>query len=280
MPNFDINILVNGNRCKQYHHEGKIYVEAKEGSEYEIEIKNNTYNRVLVVGSVDGLSVMDGNPASEDGTGYVIDSYHPLKVKGFRYSDDHVGAFKFTSKGGGYVSEKGNELEKNRGVIGIRIFNEKIYPHIVIKNEEHIPSPKDPYWNYPYITCCDPDFNNDDSLTTPQDDMWCYRDNDTEYMKLSSGDPTYACDTSDISMLRASLKPSGFNMETGWGQKKEQKVVEVNFEKGELLLSLDIYYASRESLVEMGVPLTNETKVSFPKSFTEKYAKPPKGWAG
>ena len=61
----EINVLVNGNRCKQYHHEGKHYIEAKENSDYELEFKNNSYGRLLAITSVDGISTITGKPASD-----------------------------------------------------------------------------------------------------------------------------------------------------------------------------------------------------------------------
>lgn len=71
----------------------------------------------------------------------------------------------------------------------------------------------------------------------------------------------------------------GFDMGTKWGEAKESKVVEVEFERGTLALTTNIYYASRQSLIEMGVPIGSEKQVSFPEPFVEsKYAKPPKGW--
>ena len=73
----------------------------------------------------------------------------------------------------------------------------------------------------------------------------------------------------------------GFDMSTKWGEAKESKVVEVEFERGSLVLTTNIYYASRQSLIEMGVPLGSEKQVSFPEPFVDsKYAKPPKNWKG
>jgi hypothetical protein len=73
----------------------------------------------------------------------------------------------------------------------------------------------------------------------------------------------------------------GFDMGTKYGKAKESKVIEVDFEKGVLALTTNIYYASRQSLIEMGVPLGNEKQVSFPEPFSDgKYAEPPKGWQG
>jgi hypothetical protein len=80
--------------------------------------------------------------------------------------------------------------------------------------------------------------------------------------------------------LGASVKPQGFDMGTEWGRKETSKVHNVSFERGDLAQSFDIYYASRESLIEMGVPITNELKVTFPQGFPNGFAQPPKGWVG
>jgi hypothetical protein len=82
---FDVNVLVNGNRCKQYNHDNRVYIEAKDGSEYSISIQNNTANRVLAVCSVDGLNVLTGEKASTEDSGYIIDAYNTQKSKDFDF---------------------------------------------------------------------------------------------------------------------------------------------------------------------------------------------------
>ena len=67
-----VDILVNGNSTAKYYKDGKVYVEAKDGSEYEILIKNNGFNKVLAVSSVDGLNVLNGEPSREVDSGYII----------------------------------------------------------------------------------------------------------------------------------------------------------------------------------------------------------------
>ena len=105
---FDLNITVNGSRCKQYSHQGKTFIEAKQGSEYVIEVKNNHWKRVLAVGSVDGLNVLTGKTANEADSGYIIGAYSSEKIKGFRFSDDEWALFKFGYKfnGNTYAQSK------------------------------------------------------------------------------------------------------------------------------------------------------------------------------
>ncbi len=121
----DVNILVNGSRVKQYHHDGKIFVEAKHNSEYTIEIKNNTWKRILAVCSVDGLDILTGKKAREDNPGYVISGMSSGKFDGFRVSNEKVAKFVFGAKGDSYAASKEDGSEKNVGVIGIRVFEEK-----------------------------------------------------------------------------------------------------------------------------------------------------------
>jgi len=280
----DINILVNGNRCKFYYHEGKTYIEAKQGSEYEIEIKNNSWGRVEAVCSVDGLSVMTGKPADEKENGYVVDAYHPLKIKGFRYSDDAVGSFKFELKNNSYAASKGKKSKRNCGVIGIRLFEELVkvqFPHFDTWDyvKPSTPWPKTPPWQEPYITWCGTD-SLGGNYTSANNSVFT-SNLTTHGLVGDKGEVKSCCNNILRSAEKTVEKPTkGFDMGTAWGSKKESKVVTVSFDRGSMGFSTDIYYASRESLIEMGVPIENHTKVVAPKSFPGGYAQPPKGWNG
>ena len=71
---------------------------------------------------------------------------------------------------------------------------------------------------------------------------------------------------------------ASFDMETQWGAARNYEVKQITFQRKEIIHGFDIYYASRESLVAMGIDLGTEKRVSFPESFETKYAKPPAGW--
>jgi hypothetical protein len=306
---YDVNILVNGSRCKQYSHQGKIFIEAKEGSEYTIEIKNNTWKRILAVCSVDGLDILTGKPAVEGNPGYVINGQNSGKFDGFRVSDEKVAKFVFGAKGDSYAASKGDNSERNVGVIGVRLFEEKIKPlpptPVVIREEHH--HHHHDYWrNRPF-------YGSPNTIPYPGT-IWC-----DSTLNGTAGDPTYGCSNTTMNsfndccvnhscdsiptkgaptrklskslrgcsaagqgqLMFASNTLRGFDMGTQWGGAKESRVIEVEFERGVLALSTNIFYASRESLIEMGVPLGNEKQVSFPEAFADnKYAKPPKNWVG
>jgi hypothetical protein len=290
---FKTQILVNNNKCKQYNHQGRTYVEAHSGTEYEIEIKNNYYKRILAVCSVDGLDVLTGKPANGDAGGYIIDAYHPIKIKGFRYDDDSVGAFRFTCKGGSYAASKQDGSERNCGVIGIRLYYE-VEPIVVVQPMPWVVQPFNPWqpsnpWIIPSSVSCNPlgglygaarfGYQDDVQYSAGGSGM-------SVGTTLSSAQPmmdygnTVRSREPRMEKLCASPTPKGFDMGTAWGQKKDSKVFTTDFNRGCLALSQDIYYASRESLIEMGVPITNELKVNLPQSFPGKYAEPPSGWRG
>lgn len=275
---YSVDVLVNGNNCKQYNHDGKIFIEAKNGSEYEIKISNHAWSRILAISAVDGLNVLTGETASEEDSGYVINGYDSMKIKGFRYSDDKVGAFKFTSKNKSYTESKGEG--HNVGVIGVRLFGEKYtnYQNLNIWYNTNQSQPyTSPTVSPPWIITCDGSATITSNSGQTTNVNWD-NNNIMRSMNCSAANNTVQDATYLSYCSNNSVTARGFDMGTDWGQVKESKVKEVEFKKGYLNYSVDIYYASRESLLEMGIPLTNEVKVSFPSSFPKKYATPPKNW--
>jgi hypothetical protein len=307
---YDVNILVNGSRCKQYNHNGKIFIEAKKDSEYVIEIKNSTWERILAVCSVDGLDILNGKPAVENANGYVINQFGNSKFDGFRVSDEKVAKFVFDNKIVSYASSKEDGAEKNVGVIGVRLFAEKVKPQPIVINRDihhYHRWPKHPYgWPYGYdwdspepswrpAIWCDSTFSKGSSMGNSVNSYYNSTDVSQTGGLNTSGLNTsglYNCSAKHMKSADASFQncsqqmndvqenPRGFDMGTKWGEAKESKVIEVEFEKGILSFTKNIYYASRQSLIEMGVPIGNEKQVSFPEPFTDKYSTPPKNWKG
>jgi hypothetical protein len=312
--NYSVDILINDKPVRKYPFNSKLFIEARHGEEYCIRIKNNTWERVLAVTSVDGLDCLTGKKANENGNGYVINGYNSLKLDGFRVSSDEVAKFVFSTKEDSYAASKGDDSERNVGVIGVRLFAEKVKPKPVIKEIHHhhnYPRPR-PYpfpWDntpqtpkYPYDppiiwygdTTGETLSGTTNSPTGLGGSLRGCSTNNTEMYSCNDislrGDIKGRCSTGGLSSETLGKKISnksfnevtrGFDMGTKWGGSKESKVIEIEFEKGILTLSANIYYASRQSLIEMGVPMSNEKQVSFPDPFENgKYAKPPSGWRG
>ena len=135
---FRFGVKVNNQFTKEYISEGKTYIEGRKGSEYSLYFRNNLNKRVLVVFSVDGLSVLDGKTASKQSGGYVLDAWGEVEVPGWKIDRDTVGKFKFSPKGDrdkSYVEQlesAGFNVDvENQGVIGCMVFEEKEYVPVV-----------------------------------------------------------------------------------------------------------------------------------------------------
>ena len=88
---FELQILINGRPVKEYNHNNETYIEGRKGTEYTLKVKNNTYHRVLAIPAVDGINVITGKPATPDDSGYIIDGYNCVEIKGFRKDLETVG---------------------------------------------------------------------------------------------------------------------------------------------------------------------------------------------
>ena len=292
MHNVSMHVQVNGRACKEYSHKGMSFIEARSGTNYTVKIKNDNPYRVMAVLSVDGLDVVTGKPAEETNTGYIIDAYSSLDVKGYRISDDNSASFIFTSKGKSYVQQvKSNAT--NAGVIGLRTYKEKLsyYSGWNITAGSGIGSVTVPYTtlgNYTINTVpCTYTVGNTTAnvtaTTTAANNCSNYFSSTSvsnTSLNASSGTLRSMNVSSDTSKP---LSHKQFDTGTGWGSKLEDKVTRVSFEKGDMLVEMSVYYASKEALVEMGVDLQNTPKIAkepvMPKAFGN-YCTPPKGWNG
>ena len=292
MHNVSMHVQVNGRACKEYTHKGMSFIEARSGTNYTVKIKNDNPYRVMAVLSVDGLDVVTGKPAEETNTGYIVDAYSSLDVKGYRISDDNSASFIFTSKGKSYVQQAKSNAT-NAGVIGLRTYKEKLpyYSGWNITAGSGIGSITVPYTtlgNYTINTVpCTYTVGNTTANVTGTTTA---ANNCSNYFNSTSVSNTNLNALSGIlrsmnvgSDTSKPLSHKQFDTGTGWGSKLEDKVTRVSFEKGDMLMEMSLYYASKEALVEMGVDLQNTPKIAkepvMPKAFGN-YCTPPKGWNG
>jgi hypothetical protein len=284
MHNVSMHVQVNGRACKEYTHKGMSFIEARHGTNYTVKIKNDNPYRVMAVLSVDGLDVVTGKPAEETNAGYIIDAYSSLDVKGYRISDDNSASFIFTSKGKSYVQQvKSNAT--NAGVIGLRTFKEGLTIIPIVWSGSYSYTT---LGNYTINTVpCTYTVGN---TTTNVTGTTTATNNCSNYFNSTSVSNTNL--NASFGTLRSTnvssdtIKPLShkqFDTGTGWGSKLEDKVTRVSFEKGDMLVEMSVYYASKEALVEMGVDLQNTPKIAkepaMPKAFGN-YCTPPKGWNG
>ncbi len=121
----------DGRSLPSYEKDGQVYFGGKKGERYELKIKNRSGSRIEVVATVDGLSVMSGEPGNwKTGRGYVVYAYDTLSIDGYRRNEDEVAAFRFTTSDDpaedSYAGRK--EMPENLGVIGIAVFKERHIP--------------------------------------------------------------------------------------------------------------------------------------------------------
>jgi hypothetical protein len=121
-----MEVLVDGMPLPTARHEGKVYLPVpRVGAEYEIRVWNHGPRRVAAVVSVDGLSVVNGRPASEDSPGYLVAPYSSIVIKGWRRNLDAVAAFRFVGRDESYAGKTGRP--ENIGVIGLVAIEELVW---------------------------------------------------------------------------------------------------------------------------------------------------------
>lgn len=281
--NVSMHVLVNGRACKEYSQHGATYIEARHGTQYTVKIKNDNPYRVMTVVSVDGLDVVSGKNAAETDTGYIIEAYDSLEIKGYRINDNDCASFVFTSRGKSYVQNiKGDA--RNCGVIGLRAFREKAalnaipLPYIVPAT----------YTTIPYYVYVNTTTGNSNSVNiTHRVENFTHRVEDSKVTYSAASSPivtAYNCSMNCSAPLGNTttsnvLRSVNFDTGTGWGSKVEQSVTRVSFDKGTLLTEMTLYYSSKEGLEDMGIDLKPKPKVvEMPKAFG--YCTPPKNWQG
>ena len=115
------------------------WLEANEGSNYAIRVRNNGSGRIGLVIAVDGRNIISGEK-SHLGHGermYILGPYQQGDFSGWRTSNDRVHRFYFTEPGESYAGAFGDYSAM--GVIAIAVYPEK--RHLPRISEESSPAP-------------------------------------------------------------------------------------------------------------------------------------------
>ena len=127
--NVDLDILVGGRPLDEYYARGKSYVEAIQGAEYEVKIRNPFPFRVAVALSVDGLNTIDARHSTAwNASKWVIEPYGTINIDGWQMSSERARRFYFTSEQDSYGAKLGQTA--NLGVVSAVFFRE-LRPHPV-----------------------------------------------------------------------------------------------------------------------------------------------------
>ncbi|HYV82150.1 MAG TPA: hypothetical protein VE931_01470 [Pyrinomonadaceae bacterium] len=125
--NFDLDVLVDGRPLGEYYSRGRTYVEALQGAEYELRLRNNSPDRVAVALSVDGLNTIDARHTSAwNASKWVIEPYQTITISGWQMSSERARRFYFTNERDSYGAKLGQTA--NLGVIAAVFFRERNRP--------------------------------------------------------------------------------------------------------------------------------------------------------
>jgi hypothetical protein len=125
--NFSVDILVDGRPLEEFNARGKTYIEALEGAEYEVRIRNPYPYRVAVALSVDGLNSIDARRTSAwNASKWVIEPFGTISVGGWQMSSSRARRFYFTTERDSYAAKLGQT--SNLGVISAVFFREIVRP--------------------------------------------------------------------------------------------------------------------------------------------------------
>lgn len=121
--NFEVELLVDGRPLQEYFARGRKYVEAREGAEYEVRIRNPLPYRVAVALSVDGLNTIDARRTTAwNASKWVIEPHGTITVGGWQMSSERARRFYFTSERDSYGAKLGQTA--NLGVVSAVFFRE------------------------------------------------------------------------------------------------------------------------------------------------------------
>lgn len=266
----ELEVRVHGKPVREYRHEGKTYIEGRKGSEFTLRIRNRSNRRVLVVPSVDGLSVMDGKEASFDSSGYILDAYDFIDIPGWRLNLDEIAKFFFSAPGESYAAK--TDKPRNIGVIGCALFMEK----------------QDPMWRILRCSNFSPGAPGPGGQSLHRGATFdCNVSSELNASQLiDSGASGTVCSVASPGETQEQPQSVYFNqvqpsLGTGFGDKAAHRVHEVAFEKASETPEdvAELHYDSREGLQRRGVDLRKKPVVGTPNPFPgEKFCHPPKGW--
>lgn len=299
--NFELRVIVGGKPIHEYEHKGNFFVEGRKGSQFELEFKNNTGKRVLAVPSVDGLSIMDGKPATGDSMGYVVPAHGSVRIPGWRLDASGVASFIFEDKDRSYARTSRASSSARAGVVGVLVFQEKVEP--VTSWAYTLPAlGNPPYYGTPYIgsPTMQPYWSGTSWPTTaPMNpfDVRCAAggslssnavgQNTVTANSVTAGTVTApAAPTAPAAKntRRVQLKEeSPFEMGTGFGPKADFKTNETQFNKGDEAATLAIYYDSKRNLEKRGIQVVRTQRTyleDLPSPFQSSGCAPPPGWNG
>jgi hypothetical protein len=121
---FGVEVWVGGRPAEELWGRGRRYVEAVEGAEYELVVRNPLPVRVAVALSVDGLNTIDARHTSSwEASKWVVEPYQTIRLSGWQMSSRHARRFYFTTERDSYAARLGRRADL--GVITAVFYRER-----------------------------------------------------------------------------------------------------------------------------------------------------------
>jgi hypothetical protein len=138
-----VEIVVDGTSRQQYIHKGRTYIEALEGKEYAIRLRNPYGVRVAVALSVDGLNTIDARQTTAAAARkWVLGPYETVTISGWQTSRSDARRFEFTTESRSYGAALGKTA--NLGIISAAFFKERVRQDVAIADGRQAPTPSAP----------------------------------------------------------------------------------------------------------------------------------------
>lgn len=270
LNDIELTILVKGRPITEYSHEGLTFVEGRGGSEYEIELRNHTWQRLEAVLSVDGLSVIDGKPAGAQSQGYLVQGRGVIRIPGWMVNAQTVAKFAFSGMKQSYAQQSGGD-GRNNGVIGAMVFREKPRP-VFLMNTYASPiatSAASPTIGTPF-------YGSVSYNTAPSASASPTMQNSMRSATLSADSVRGIACSGELHSLAAQSLGTAFGEATNFATRT------VEFERGDLLTTLSCYYDEKRGLKQRGIKIERPTKrkPAQPQAFPAMGCTPPPGWQG
>src|ERR1019366_1219172 len=292
--NIEMTILIKGRPITEYSHRGQIFVEGRAASEYTIRVKNKTSGRVEAIVSVDGLSVTDGKTAGPTSGGHMLNAYEEIEIPCWIVNSGTGAKFSFSGKQHSYSTEVSGGDSNNTGVIGVMAFSEKrpVYQNTVLPQYQH-PS----YNPYPFVIVTGVGYAGTGLGINSVMSNNAVGASNMRYGATASSASASSKSTTKMSAIRGS-GGSGFDdyaeassvnhietqsLGTAFGDAMDYNTVKVDFNRGDHISTLVIYYDDARSLRARGVIITRPSKQKFqtkPEAFPgmDTGCQPPNGW--
>jgi len=137
---YSMEILVNGVPLAEFASRGTSYIEATEGAEYSIRLRNHTGQRIAVALAVDGLNTIDAKETTaRHASKWILSPYETVTLDGWQTASDTARRFFFTTEDRSYGAWLGKT--SNLGVISAVVFREKPQP-MPIRKQANVSGPQ------------------------------------------------------------------------------------------------------------------------------------------